>query len=439
MKGSAALLIVLAAAAGVAADDSPPSSPPEAIAGLRSLETAVMAAADKALPSMVFIDGGSGVIVSPDGLVLTNNHVIADVVQARTKDGKAPGKVELTVHFTGGKKGRASVIGRDPGGDIALLKLADPGPYPFLELGDSDLLRPGQWVLAMGNPFLLGEGPFAFFSGPSDANPSVSLGIVSALHRNSSLYPDAIQVDVAVNPGSSGGPLLTTDAKVVGINGKIQTRFLIEVNSGVGYAVPSNQIRRFLEPLLRAEGGVVRRGAIIGLVLAVRGDADSGLEVQKVLPGSPGEGQGFRIGDRIRSIDGKPLWAKRRFEGLLATYPAGSRVSVLVDRSGSGEPLEIQAFLDPDAQAWLGVTGESVGSPRLGVRIKELVSDSPAQQAGLKAGDLIYRVNELKIETLVDFIEAIKGFHAGDTVLLRILREGREEKLPVRLGSQPND
>ncbi len=433
-------------------DAAPAGDGPSSIADLKDLEDHVVAAAAKALPAMVFIDGGSGVLISPDGYIVTNNHVIAEAVSAqrrRAREGDPPQPVKITVNLLGGRRLRSEIVGRDPRGDVALLKIEEPGPYPFLELGDSDGVRQGQWVMAMGNPFLLGES-FAFFSGPSDFSPSISLGVVSALHRSDEpgpgapessegreqvVYSDSIQIDAAVNPGSSGGPLFTLDGKVVGINGKIQTspaRPFIQVNAGVGYAVPSNQILRFLEPLKKAEGGVVRRGNILGIRLK---DEDEGLRVTFVAANSPAAREGFRSGDRLVAVDRYKVPTQHRFDSLLATYPAGSRVKVKVARDGAEQ--ELQASLDPEAPAWLGVTGETA-TERKGVVLREVIKGSPAEKSGLQAGDVITAVDGTPIAELVSLIEAIGDKRAGDMVRVRRLRDGKEEDREVRLEGRPN-
>ncbi len=433
LNGYPALFLLLL---GTTAEETPFS-----IRELQELELKVMDVAERSLPAIVFIDGGSGVIINPEGYVITNNHVIEAAVRDH-ENKKRTGPVSIKLQMVGGRGLRSQVVGRDPKGDIALLKILEPGPYPHLEFGNSDGLRPGQWVLAMGNPFLLGESPFPFFAGPGDFSPSVSLGVISALHRSDDrqskvMYSDAIQVDVAVNPGSSGGPLLTTDGKVIGINGKIQTRFMIEVNSGVGYAIPSNQVARFLEPLKRANGGMVRRGGIIGLLPAERGNLEEGLRVVRVSPGSPSERSGFRRGDRILSVDGHRIWNRRRLDGLLATYPAGSQVSVVVNREGA--TTEIIATLDPDAKGWLGVRVQNVRDPRGGVRIHTLTGDSPAAKAGLEVGDIILQVEDKKLENVVDLLEAVGDSRAGDTIQLVILRDSKETIFSVRLGIHPDE
>ena len=241
------VLFDLAAAATGAPAMEMPAGP---VADLRELERQVMQVIEKTAPAFVFIEGCSGFLVSADGLILTNEHVVA-------------GKQELTVQLVGGRQLQADVLGHDPGGDLALLKLRDSSGVPALELGDSDALRVGEPVIALGDPFLLGSSSIFLGAAPASYEPSASLGVVSALHRFSDTYFDAVQVDVAVNRGNSGGPLLNLAGKVVGINGKIETRFETGINTGVGYAIPANQIRRFFEPLKGAEGGRVNHGTIL--------------------------------------------------------------------------------------------------------------------------------------------------------------------------------
>lgn len=440
------LLTILLPSRSTAGEASRPP-PLASISELRELEGRVMAAAEKAIRAVVFIDGGSGFLISPDGYIITNNHVIQEEVRARRRrDREKRGALEIRVLLGRGRSLRAEIVGRDPGGDLALLKILEPGEYPFLELGDSDDLRPGQWVLALGNPFLLGGSTFDFSAGPVDFSPSVSLGIVSALHRSTSMeredlmYTDAIQVDAAVNPGSSGGPLITMDGKVVGVTGKIQTRqnrMFIHMNSGVGYAVPSNHIRRFLDPLKRAKGGTVSHGTIRGLLVAERGDSEKGLEVLRIETGSPGGKAGFRPGDRILSIDGKPVHSRRRFDGLLASFPEGSVVPVTIEREGKRSV--IRAFLDRNAPARLGVTGDVEPDSSGGVRISEVAKDGPADRAGLQAGDVILRIGDRKIEHVTDLIETIGEYRSGDTIEVTFLRASKEEKREVRLDAKADD
>jgi len=188
---------------------------PEDLEGIREIQKKLLAVCERVKPAYVFFGNGSGVCISADGWVLTNFHVSGD------RNGQ-------TVRMTGGKRYTADVVGFDPNGDIALCKIKDARELPFCELGDSDQLQVGQYVIAVGNPFLLGSGSW---------EPSIAFGIVSALHRymDNPGYFDAIQTDAQINPGNSGGPLITLDGKVVGINGRIDIkRFMNRVNTGIG-------------------------------------------------------------------------------------------------------------------------------------------------------------------------------------------------------------
>ncbi|MFP6631198.1 MAG: trypsin-like peptidase domain-containing protein, partial [Planctomycetota bacterium] len=177
---------------------------PSRLDALRALEARVKTVVAGCKPAFVFIKGdqgggyssGSGFCISSDGYVLTNDHVIA-------------GARSVEAYMTGGRYFKTTVVGRDPGGDVALLKLEGKGKFPFLKLGDSQAVRPGQRVLALGDPFLTGSENVFVQGAPANFEPAVSMGIVSAVHRYSETYNDAIQVDLAVNRGNSGGPLIT--------------------------------------------------------------------------------------------------------------------------------------------------------------------------------------------------------------------------------------
>jgi hypothetical protein len=225
----------------------------EALRKVLETEARVRSCVERAKPAYVFFGNGSGVCVAPDGWVLTNFHVAGD------RDGQR-------VRMTGGKVFTADVVGWDPHGDISLCKLRDAKDLPFCGLGDSDGLQVGDPVIAVGNPFLLGNGSW---------EPTITLGIVSALHRymDNPGYFDAIQTDAQINPGNSGGPLLALDGRVVGINGRIDIkRFMNRVNTGIGYAIPARQIQRYMKAF--KEGGRVWEGYIHGLTYGECGRTD---------------------------------------------------------------------------------------------------------------------------------------------------------------------
>ncbi len=400
---------------------------------LRRFEAATVAVVERCRPAFAFIraiqerdgrpvfgeSGGSGFCISPDGLVLTNDHVVA-------------GGNKIIVYLSGGRSYNATVVGRDPQGDVALLKIDDGENLPWLELGDSSAVCVGQQVIAFGDPFLLGRAP-VLSAAPASFEPSVSTGIVSAVHRYSDTYNDAIQVDLAVNRGNSGGPLLTMDGKVIGINGKIETRFVIGVNTGVGYAVPTDQIKRFLEPLKRAGGGIVMHGTIRGVRVGVRADARAGLPVTAVVEGSPAHQAGLRTGDLLVRIGGLPVRTANRYKGVLGTYPAGEEVPIEVDRSG--KQVALTAILVAPGRPYLGVHAEKgEDSAKVeGVRIREVVPATPAARAGLKPGDVIVAFDGQKVRNTTELAAGIRKHEPGDQVTLSVLRDGKTVEFRVTL------
>lgn len=410
-----------------------PATANRALAGelddLRELERLIMEVAEKASKAFVFFEGGSGFVISKEGLVLTNAHVVADRLNARHRD--------FRVRLAGGRPLDADLIGFDPEGDIALLKLRqEPGIEP-LELGDSDALRVGEHVIALGDPFLLGSEGAYFGPPPAQYEPSLSAGIVSALHRYSDLYHDAVQVDVAVNRGNSGGPLITLEGKVVGINGKIETRFENAINSGVGYAIPSNQIRRFLGPLERARGGRVRHGLIQGLGVASRADGERGLAIRQVVPGSLAESSGFQKDDLILSINGLPARSRSRYFGILGTYPAGEVLTFQIARGA--EELSLQVTLLEGGNApFLGIKAESLPDGKAGAIVTEVVPGSPAERAGLQDKDVITSFNQKAVKASGDIEESVKALSVGDLIPISVLREGAEVTVQIRIGGVPS-
>jgi serine protease Do len=400
------------------------------VEALRELEAAAVAALEKAKPAFTFVkapqggsgvSGGSGFAISADGFILTNEHVVA-------------GSREIWVFFCGGRAFRAQAVGHDAQGDLALLKVQSAEPLPFLELSDSDALKTGDRVLALGDPFLIGSEPIFLSQAPPDFEPSASMGIVSAVHRYSDTYNDAIQVDLAVNRGNSGGPLLTLDGKVVGINGKIETRFEVGINTGVGYAIPSNQIQRFLGPLRAAGGGSVLHGAIRGLNVAGRADEKLGLPVTGVEGDSPAARYGFRDGDLILSLGGLPVRTQSRFLGVLGTYPAGHEVEVRVQRGE--QEVQLKALLVAAGSPYLGVRLEQLTGDAKGVRITTVEPNGPAQRAGLRAGDVILSLNGEEVVSTPDLARLVRSRSPGDEVTLKVERDGSAVDLKVVVGGR---
>ncbi len=246
--------------------------------------------------------GGTGAIIDPAGYGLTNFHVVADFVESRHGYGG----------LSDGRLYRLRVLGIDPGGDIAMFKLEGRERFEPIDLGDSDALRLGQWVAALGNPFLLAE----------DLQPTVTIGVISGLNRyqegegNLLEYADCIQVSTSINPGNSGGPLVDMQGRLIGINGRASFEERGRVNVGLGYAVTLTQIRRFL-PSLRA-GRLCEHGTLGAVVQQAGAD----VIFQAVQDLSPAERAGIAPGDQLLSIEGRPVQTPNEFNNIIATLPA---------------------------------------------------------------------------------------------------------------------
>lgn len=291
---------------------------------------------------------GSGVIISADGYALTNFHVTGPAE-------------ELRVGLPGGRIYKAERLGIDPTGDIAMLKIESGEPLPYAALGSSQDLRVGQWVIAIGNPFLLA----------TDFRPTVSLGIVSGLHRflpgsgmfgHQLIYADAIQVDAALNPGNSGGPLFNTRGELVGINGRITIRQvqgmrMSKVNMGVGFAVPLDAIQPFLSDL--KAGRDVDRGY---LGIGQTKPTEAGLEIGGVDPDSPADIYGFRAGDVLLHIDGRPVVDPAELQNIILLKPAGARVAIDFKRGDQALSRNVQ-LAGLQAAVWLRVVHLQAKAP----------------------------------------------------------------------------
>ena len=364
----AVLLAGLAARSGRAA----PAADPAAAAAVDLTELCV-----RVRPAFVFIGGGSGVIVRPDGLMLTNDHVIG---RKRT----------FTVRIGDGRSFKAKVLGTDPVGDLAALQLDVPAgeTVPHLELGDSDALRVGDEALAVGNPFALGV---------LDQAPTFTVGIISALNHTQGTYAECIVTDAEVNPGNSGGPLVNMAGEVVGINGQISTRFGLRSNTGLGFAISSRQLKLWLPRLEAAGGGEVKHARIAGLELteAARESSDS-VVVRDVADGSPADTAGFKAGDRIIALDGADVANALRLRGLLGIYPDGHSVPVMVDRDGSESVLEVT--LTAPERAKLGLDLVRARRDDLAARVEEVEEGSAAALAGFQPGDEIVEWDGRRLE-----------------------------------------
>jgi S1-C subfamily serine protease len=265
--------------------------------------------------------GGSGVIVSPDGYALTNFHV-AGSTGAAMKCGLSDGRFVDAV-----------LVGLDPSGDVALIKLIGETDFPAATIGDSDSCRVGQWVYVVGNPFLLAE----------DFKPTISYGILSGVHRyqypSGTLleYADCLQTDAAINPGNSGGPMFDAGGKLIGINGRGSFEKRGRVNVGVGYAISINQIKRFI--------GLLKSGRMVdhaSLGATVSTDAKRRVVVDDILDDSDAYRRGLRYGDEIIRFGGREIASTNAFKNALGTYPNDWRVPLTYRRDGKEYDVRVR-------------------------------------------------------------------------------------------------
>jgi len=257
--------------------------------------------------------GGSGVLISPDGYALTNFHVTA------------PSGPAMKCGLTDGNLYDAVLVGLDPGGDVAVIKLLGRDDFPAAELGDSDTIRVGDWAYVVGNPFLLAD----------DFKPTVTYGIISGVHRYQYPagtlleYADCLQTDAAINPGNSGGPLFDAHGRLIGINGRGSFEKRGRVNVGVGYAISINQIKRFLGGL---KSGRLVDHASLGATVST--GADGRVVVDDILEDSDAFRRGLRYGDEIVSFGGREVSSANALKNALGTYPRGWRVPIVYRQNG---------------------------------------------------------------------------------------------------------
>lgn len=376
---------------------------------------------------------GSGFVVSEDGYIVTNNHVI-------------DGADEIEIEFFSGKKLPAKVIGTDALTDIALLKVESSEPLPFVTFGNSDLARVGDWVVAMGNP--LGQGF------------SVSAGIVSARNRElSGTYDDYLQTDAAINRGNSGGPLFNMDGQVVGVNTAILSPTGGSI--GIGFSMASNVVSKVVDQL--KEYGQTRRGWLGVRIQDVTADiAESlGLEGAKGalvidLPEGPSKEAGIQPGDVILQFNGKDITDAGNLTRAVADAPVGEAVPVVVMREGKTLTLQVtlgrreEAEGGPgdgpkppsqDAQSLeiLGLTLEplndrtraelSLDAGAAGLLVRKVDQASEAFTKGLREGDIITEAGQQKVSRLVDLQSRItEAKEAGRRSLLLLVRRDSEPR-----------
>ena len=383
----------------------------------RRFEQRVESTVQRVFAASVKVGGGSGVVISPEGEVLTNHHVVGS-------------KTAWEVTFPGGERYRARLLGTDPLGDLALLQIEGGEDFPHILLGDSDDLRVGRHALAFGNPFGLAEG----------GSPSVSLGIVSAIHRFQGEYGDSVQVDTPINPGNSGGPLIDLEGRLIGICGRMAWRaeFAPRISTGAGFAIPVTQIRNFL-PILRKEGAEAAHGEVEGLEIGwERGE----VVVTKVEDDSPARKVGFEVGDRILRAADERVTTPDRCRGILSTYPAGTTIRFRIGRSG--QVMDLTAALG--GRPYRGVGGrtrEGLPGPFIGitygratlegVEVWAVAPGSPGEKAGLKKGDWIVAFRGKPAKGPLELERLLERCRFGDEVELEIVRGGRTLRLQVEV------
>ncbi len=366
---------------------------------------------------------GSGVIVDKRGYILTNNHVIeqADQIEVRLSDKR---------------KFQATVVGKDPKTDLAVIKIDTTGDLPVARLGDSGKIRIGEWAIAIGNPFGLDQ--------------TVTVGVISAVGRSDvgiATYEDFIQTDASINPGNSGGPLVNLNGEVVGINTAI-----VASGRGIGFAIPINMARE-ISTRLMSQGKVVRGWLGVGiqeLTEELAGQfgvkVGDGVLVSNVMPGGPSEHAGLKAGDVILEFNTTKVSSVHQLQRLVAEAAVGTSSQVKVLREKQPLALTVVLGEQPAELAVARPEPSRAGSvERFGLALQEPTQDlrdqlklgdvsgvlvssveeaGPAARAGLLPGDLITQANRKPVKSVQDFAQIVQQLGPGGSLLLLVQREG---------------
>lgn len=365
-----------------------------------------------------FMALGSGVIIdAAKGYVVTNNHVVDKATS-------------IKVQLSDGRKLEAKMVGKDPRSDIALIQIQDPKNLTAIKMADSDALRVGDYTVAIGNPFGLGE--------------TVTSGIVSALGRsglNAQNYENFIQTDAAINRGNSGGALVNLNGELIGIN----TAILAPDggNIGIGFAIPSNMVKSLTSQMVQY--GQVRRGelGIMGtelnseLAKAMKVDAQRGAFVSQVMPNSSAAKAGIKAGDVITTLNGKPISSFAALRAQVGTMPIGSKVTLGLLRDG--KPVSVQIELQQSSQTQVdssaifsGIEGAEMSNKGQdkGVVVNSVKASSQAAQIGLKKGDVILGANQQPVKNIAELRKILDAkpsilalnIQRGDTSLYLLMQ-----------------
>ena len=364
---------------------------------------------------------GSGFIIDKDGYIVTNNHVIdnADKIVVILKDEK---------------EFEAKIVGRDKNTDLALIKIESNHNLPVLGFGDSDALKVGQWVVAIGNPFGLEQ--------------TVTAGIVSAKGRviGSGPYDDFIQTDASIDPGNSGGPLLNMKGEVIGINTAI-----VAGGQGIGFAIPVNLAKNVIVQL-KSTGEVTRGWLGVGIQNISEEVAEyygikekKGVLVTEVFPGDPADLAGIKPKDIILSVNGKAVDSARQLTGMIADISVGNTIQIKINRNGKTRTTDVKIAKREDTkisgkstqereQAQLGIQASEITpetarrfnlKDTAGIIVVGVDPESKAAEAGLQMHDIIREINHKNITSVSDFNKTINDIPEGETINLFIRRMNR--------------
>ncbi len=361
---------------------------------------------------------GSGFIIDKNGYIVTNNHVIA-------------GADEIKVKLNSGQEYDAKIIGRDPSTDIALIKIKAGGDYSVATFGDSESLKVGQWVVAIGSPFGLEH--------------TVTAGIVSAKGRviGSGPYDDFIQTDTSINPGNSGGPLINMNGQVVGINTAI-----IAGGNGIGFAIPVNMAKGVIKQL-KEQGKVTRGWLGVGIQDITDEMAEyygiknkEGVMVSHVFPGDPADKAGIRTKDIIIDVNGKKIETSRELTRIIAAFHVGQMVKITALRNGKEKTFNVKIAERQEGRLSLGgiphKEQEAFGirvsnlTPEIarkfniretkGVVVTHVQSNSQGDNEGIQPGDMIKEINHRTINTVDDYKNAVQKVKKNGVVIMLVKR-----------------